>query len=107
MVYFSLWLVLDKVPDDQTSWLCTFAIGSFSCTTVLELNADPSGLGIGVCVIVLITLWSKIQPSILNNHKLAIWLLFLPHLREACVRSPVNGSWITNTLRNMFRGVAG
>ena len=106
MIYFSLWLFFDKAPDDHTCWLCTFAIGCFTFTTALELNADPSGLGVGAFFVVLVTLWSKFQPSILNSHKLAIWLLFLPHLREACIRSPVNGSWVASTLRNAFRGIA-
>ena len=106
MVYFSLWLIFDKTRDDHTCWLCTFAIGCFTFTTALELNADPGGLKVGAFFVVLVTLWSKLQPSILNSHAFVIWLLFLPHLREACIRSPVNGGWITSTLSNVFRGVA-
>ncbi len=99
-----MWFVFDRTPDDQTSSICMLAIGCFTFTTALEIYADPNALRLCSFLIVLITAWSKIQPSILNNRNLPVWLLFLPHLRAACLMAPVNGQWVVGALRDAFSG---
>jgi len=104
LLYFFAGFALDHTPDDSTFSVCMMAIGCLSCSLALGIHADPHALALGAFFIVLISAWSKVQPSILNNRMLAVWLLFLPHLRDVCTRVTVDGRWVENAMANGFRG---
>ena len=98
LVYFFAGFTLDTTPDDGTYSVCMLAIGCLTCTMALEIHAEPNALLLGTFFIVLITLWSQIQPAVLNHRMLAVWLLFLPRLRDVCVMTPVDGQWVATTI---------
>jgi hypothetical protein len=103
LVYFLAGFALDRTPDDNTYTTCMLAIGCLSFETALEIHAEPSALMLGAFFIVLITAWSKFQPSVLNDHKLAVWLLFLPRLRDLCTMVSVGGRWTADAMRDGLR----
>ena len=94
---------LDKTPNDWTLCVCMLAIACFTFTTAVEACADPGALLLGSFFVVLITAWSCVQPGILNDHKLPMWLIFLSQLRGACAMVPVDGKWVVDALRDVFR----
>ena len=107
LVYFVIWFCLDKTPNDWSVSVCMFAISCSTFSTALEIYANPVGLKTCAVFVILITAGSMLKPEILNNNKLAMWLLFLPHLREASIQTPVNWRLVADIQRSVFRGVVG
>ena len=94
---------LDRTPNDWTLCVCMLAIGCFTFTTAIEVCADPAAFILGSSFVILISAWSYIQPAILNDRKLPIWMIFLPQLRHACAMVPIDGKWVVDMLRDVFR----
>ena len=79
------------------------AIVTFVFMMLWEMESEPMVIIFIMAVSFAVTAWGIFQPHIMYACHLHIWLMFLTHLHNLCLRAKTDFKWSFDLIRDYFR----